>query len=107
MYGCKSTPTHPAFFSLTTAVLCRGKVCTSSALWFLSQSRKDKERPKQKHKKRPESPTSLTPSLVPVAAEKVPNLQDVSVGTEGRGKPLTLSGEGRAGEQRKGFVPVV
>ncbi|XP_008933646.1 PREDICTED: protein AF-17-like, partial [Merops nubicus] len=30
----------------------------------------DKERPKQKHKKRPESPSSLTPSSVPVAAEK-------------------------------------
>ncbi|PKU34732.1 protein af-17 isoform x5 [Limosa lapponica baueri] len=40
-----------------------------------NKSRKDKERPKQKHKKRPESPTSLTPSSVPVAAEKVPNPQ--------------------------------
>ncbi|XP_065712183.2 protein AF-17 isoform X3 [Patagioenas fasciata] len=34
----------------------------------IPKSRKDKERPKQKHKKRPESPTSLTPSSVPVAA---------------------------------------
>nr|XP_025041967.1 protein AF-17 [Pelodiscus sinensis] len=34
------------------------------------KNRKDKERPKQKHKKRPESPTSLTPSSVPVPAEK-------------------------------------
>ncbi|KAH1174175.1 protein AF-17 isoform X1 [Mauremys mutica] len=34
------------------------------------KSRKDKERPKQKHKKHPESPTSLAPSSVPVPAEK-------------------------------------
>ncbi|XP_077170333.1 protein AF-17 isoform X2 [Paroedura picta] len=34
------------------------------------KSRKDKERPKQKHKKRSESPTSLTLSSTPVATEK-------------------------------------
>lgn len=35
---------------------------------FLPQSRKDKERLKQKHKKRPESPPSiLTPPVVPTA----------------------------------------
>ncbi|NWV68935.1 AF17 protein, partial [Malurus elegans] len=34
------------------------------------QSRKDKERPKQKHKKRPESPSSLPTAPVAVAADK-------------------------------------
>lgn len=37
----------------------------------LLQSRKDKERPKQKHKKRSESPTSLTLSVAPIITEKV------------------------------------
>lgn len=41
---------------------------------FPPQSRKDKERLKQKHKKRPESPPSiLTPPVVPTA-DKVPLL---------------------------------
>ncbi|KAF7239668.1 Protein AF-17, partial [Varanus komodoensis] len=40
-------------------------------LFFLLQSRKDKERPKLKHKKRSESPTSLTLSSTTIVTEKV------------------------------------
>uniref|UniRef100_A0A8C5J0H3 MLLT6, PHD finger containing n=1 Tax=Junco hyemalis TaxID=40217 RepID=A0A8C5J0H3_JUNHY len=42
----------------------------SRSSWFFFQSRKDKERPKQKHKKRPESPNSLPSAPVAMAAEK-------------------------------------
>ncbi|OXB63641.1 hypothetical protein ASZ78_008956 [Callipepla squamata] len=46
------------------------KYCGYCKYHFNKMSRKDKERPKQKHKKRPESPTSLPTPSVPGAAEK-------------------------------------
>ena len=68
----------------------------SISVWSLlpPQSRKDKERLKQKHKKRPESPSILTPPVVPTA-DKVPLLTPRR-GSQGSGREAQSEGLGRA-----------
>uniref|UniRef100_A0A8C4YBT1 MLLT6, PHD finger containing n=1 Tax=Gopherus evgoodei TaxID=1825980 RepID=A0A8C4YBT1_9SAUR len=60
----------PLFFFCNLCSHPSRKLVLSTLFLVPLQSRKDKERPKQKHKKHPESPTSLAPSSVPVPAEK-------------------------------------
>lgn len=115
MYGCKSTPTHPAFFSLTTAILSRGKV----SLPVLSDFFCRVERTKKDLNRSTKNVRSLPPAL---PHPRCPSLQrryqtprmracECRVGREGRRQPSTLaflgSGEDRAEEQRKGFCPFI
>lgn len=81
-YECRvaNLPPHTLLFFPSQPLLSLAEILSFNTFWFPLQSRKDKERPKQKHKKRPESPTSLTPSSVPVTTEKVPDTADAGSG---------------------------
>lgn len=88
-HSCPAGVFHPSVEgeNSLSPTLKRGSVPHTHMSWLTSfkqpvntcspfpfQSRKDKERLKQKHKKRPESPPSiLTPPVVPTA-DKVPLL---------------------------------
>lgn len=67
MYGCKSTPTHPPFFSLTTAILSRGKVCLPALSDFfcrVGRTRKDLNRSTKSGRSLPPAlPRPRCPSL--------------------------------------------
>ncbi|NXH13636.1 AF17 protein, partial [Bucco capensis] len=66
------------------------------------QSRKDKERPKQKHKKRPESPSSLAPAAPgPVAADKGSSSHHEGSKESSEGKGRKSSSHGSSHKAKK------
>lgn len=81
---------------MRVSCLSSPRLFPSISVWSLlpPQSRKDKERLKQKHKKRPESPSILTPPVVP-AADKVARLTPRR-GGHGSGREAQCEGLGRA-----------
>ncbi|NWZ88581.1 AF17 protein, partial [Poecile atricapillus] len=78
-----------------------------NSICFRNSSRKDKERPKQKHKKRPESPSSLPPAPPAVAAEKPKNWEkwagksSQKTGKKGQENPGKTLGKGAGKSSQK------
>uniref|UniRef100_A0A8C5X0P3 MLLT6, PHD finger containing n=1 Tax=Malurus cyaneus samueli TaxID=2593467 RepID=A0A8C5X0P3_9PASS len=103
--GCKSSPAFPPSLPLPAALPSSGNSdipVLPGLFGFFPQSRKDKERPKQKHKKRPESPSSLPRPLwlrpltryrpMGWAGKSTPNGENgqKSLGTGKRGRKICL-----------------